>query len=149
MNESQPSSDRDRDAAGAEKYRQRRAKELLQFIEADHEQVLAETAAEPSADGDPDDAPSDDLSDGRDAADPADQLAWLLAAGTDEAFTGRVFQDFEERLAELAYRVMDVLEHGRVDAGRRQALLERIADSGRFLVELADAVETKLGGSEH
>jgi hypothetical protein len=44
---------------------------------------------------------------------------------------------------------MDVLEHGRVDAGRRQALLERIADSGRFLVELADAVETKLGGSAH
>jgi hypothetical protein len=40
---------------------------------------------------------------------------------------------------------MGVLEDGPLDAGRRQALFERIAVSGGLLVDLADAVETDLG----
>jgi hypothetical protein len=114
MNESLPSSDRDRIAA---------------------------------ADGYPDDAPSSDLSDGRDAADNADQLAWLLAAEDDDDFVSRVFQDFADRLCDVVSRIVIVLEHGRLDAGRRQALLARIADSGDILGDLADAVETDLGRS--
>ena len=117
MNESQPSSDRDRIAADAE----------------------------PSADGDPDDGPSNDLSDGRDAAGPADQAARLLAAEDAEAFLSRAFEDFEERLVELVSRIVAALEDGRLDAGRRQALRERIAVSTGHLVDLADAVETDLG----
>ena len=34
---------------------------------------------------------------------------------------------------------------GRLDAGRRRALLERIAVSREHLVDLADAVESDLG----
>jgi hypothetical protein len=104
-----------------------------------------DTATEPSADGGPDDGPSDDLSDGRDAAGNVDQLEWLLATEDDETFTSRVFQDFEERLAELSGRIVVVLKDGRLEAGRRQALLERLAGSRGFLVDLADAVETDLG----
>ena len=148
MNESQPSSDRDRIAAGAEKYRQRQAKELLEAFdawEADKEKSPSEAAAEPLADGDPDDGPRDDLSDGRDAAGPADQAARLLEAEDGEAFVSRAFEDFEERLVELVERIVAVLQDGRVDAGRRQALSERIAVSTRHLADLADAVETDLG----
>jgi hypothetical protein len=147
MNESRPSSDRDRIAAAAEQYRRRQAEELEAFYatEADEEKARAEAEDEPSADGDPDDGPSDDLSDGRDAAGPEDQVAWLLEAEDDEDFVSRVFQDFGDRLCDLMSRVVAVLESGRLDAGRRQALLERIADAGGLLVELADAAETDLG----
>jgi hypothetical protein len=147
MNESPPSYDRDRDAA-AEKYRRLQAEEHLEEFyawEADEEKARAEAADEPSADGDPDDGPRDDLSVGRDAAGPEDQVAWLLAAEDDEDFVSRVFQDFGDRLCDLMSRVVAVLESGRLDAGRRQALLERIADAGGLLVELADAAETDLG----
>jgi hypothetical protein len=99
----------------------------------------------PPADGDPDDGPSNNLSDGRDAAGPEDLVAWLLAAEDDEDFVRRVFQDFGARLDELGYRIAVVAEDGRLDAGRRQALLERIAVSGGILDDLADAVETDLG----
>jgi hypothetical protein len=102
------------------------------------------SAAEPSADGDPDNGPSNDLSDGRDAVGP-EEVAWLLAAEDDEDFVSRVFQDFGDRLCELMGRIVVVLEDRRLEAGRRQALLERIAESGGFLVDLADAVETNLG----
>jgi hypothetical protein len=81
MNASRPSSDRDRDAAGAEQYRRRQAEEPLEAlhaVEADDEEARAEAATEPSADGDPDDGPGDDLSDRRDAAGPEDQLAGLV-----------------------------------------------------------------------
>jgi GNAT superfamily N-acetyltransferase len=111
MNEFQPSSDRERNAA-----------------------------AEPSAYVGPNDGPSNDLSDGRDAAGHVDQLPWLQAA-----FFSGVFQDLEERLAELSHRIVVAVESGRLDAGRRQALLEWLADSRGFLVELADAVETRIG----
>jgi hypothetical protein len=144
MNESQPSSDRDRIAAGAEKYRQRQAEELLEAFdawEADKEKSPSEAAAEPSADGDPDDAPSNDLSDGRDAAGPADQLAWLLAAEDDAEFVRRVFQDFVARLDELACRITVVVEDGHLDAGRRRALFNRILDSSQFLIDVAGALE--------
>jgi hypothetical protein len=148
MNESQPSCDRDRIAAGAEKYRQRQAEEFLEAFdawEADKEKAQPEAPAEPSADGDPDDTPSNDLSDGRDAAGAADQLAWLLAAEDNEDFVSRVFQDFGDRLLELMCRIVVVLESGRLDAGRRQALLERIAFSGELLVDLADPGEPSSG----
>jgi hypothetical protein len=42
-------------------------------------------------------------------------------------------------------RIVAVLEDGRLEGGRRQALLERIAASGDVLVDLADAVETDFG----
>ena len=151
MNESRPSSDRDRDVADAEPYRPRRAEERLEELYAveadDDDEARAEGADEPSADGDPDDGPRDDLSDGRDAAGPADQAARLLEGEDGEAFA-RVFEDFEERLAELMGRIAVVLEDGRLDAGRRQALSERIAVSTGHLVDLADAVETDLGRCE-
>jgi hypothetical protein len=142
MNESQP--DREHNAAAAKKYRLRRVEKLpeaLHAVEADEEKARAEAAAEPSADPDPDDAPSD----GRDVAGNVDQLAWLLAAADDEDFASRVFKDFQERLNELVCRIVVVLESGHLDAGRRQALFDRIAISGGHLVELADAVETDLG----
>ena len=82
-----------------------------------------------------------------DAASPEDQLAWLLAAEDDETFVNRIFGGFGARLDELVCRIVAVLEDGRLDAGRRQTLLERIAVSGGFLMELADAVETDLGRS--
>jgi hypothetical protein len=119
MNVSQSSSDRDRNAA-----------------------------TEHSVDSAPDDALSDDLNDGCDAADNSDQLAWLLTAENNQDFVNGVFQDFEERLAEVSHRIVVVLKDGRLDAGRRQALLDRIADSRGFLVDLADAVETDLGRSK-
>ena len=147
MNESRPSSDRDRDVADAEHYRPRQAEdrlEALYAVEADEEKAQTEAAAEPSADGDPDDGPRDDLSVGRDAAGPADQAARLLEAEDGEAFA-RVFEDFEERLYELVCRIVADLQDGRLDAGRRQALCERIAVSTGHLVDLADAVETDLG----
>jgi hypothetical protein len=99
-------------------------------------------ATDPSADGDPDDALSNDMSDSRDAAN---QLAWLLAAADDEDFVSRVFEDFEDRLCELVRRIVVILVDGRLDAGRRQALLERIAVVDGHLADLADAVETDLG----
>ena len=148
MNESRPSSDRDRDVADAEHYRPRKAEdrlEALYAVEADDEEARAEAADEPSADGDPDDGPRDDLSVGRDAAGPADQDARLLAAEDAEDFVSRAFEDFEERLVELVERIVAVLQDGRLDAGRRQALSERIAVSTRHLADLADAVETDLG----
>ena len=148
MNESRPSSDRDRDVADAEPYRPRQAEERLEALyaaEADDEEAWAEAADEPSADGDPDDGPSDDLSDGRDAPGPADQAARLLAAEDAEAVVSHAFEDFEERLVELVERIVAVLQDGRLDAGRRQALSERIAVSTGHLVDLADAVETDLG----
>jgi hypothetical protein len=80
----------------------------------------------------------------RDAPGPADQLAWLLAAEDDEALVGRVFEDFEERLGELVRRIVAVLEDGRLDFGRLQALHERIAHSVEVLVGLADAVKIDL-----
>jgi hypothetical protein len=83
MNESQPSSDRDHIAAGAEKYRQRQAEEFL--------------------------------------------------------------EDFGHRLDELMGRVVAELESGRLDAGRRHALLERIAYAVGLLVDLADEVEPSSG----
>jgi hypothetical protein len=148
MNESRSSSDRDRDAADAEKYREFQAKELLEalcVVGADDEEARAEAAAEPSADGDPDDGPSDDLSVGRDAAGPADQAARLREAEDDEDFVRRVFEELGERLDELACRIVVVPEDGRLDAGRRLALLERIAVSRGLLMELEDAIETDLG----
>ena len=148
MNESRPSSDRDRDVADAEPYRPRQAEDRLEALyaaEADDEEARAEAADEPPADGDPDDGPRDDLSDGRDASGPADQAARLLAAEDGEALVSRAFEDFEERLVELVERIVAVLQDGRLDAGRRQALRERIAVSTGHLVDLADAVETDLG----
>jgi hypothetical protein len=144
MNESQPSSDRDHIAAGAEEYRQRQAEELLEAVyagEAGQEKARSEAAAEPSADGDPDDAPSDDLSDGRDTAGPADQLAWILAAEDDGDFVRRVFQDFEARLDELGCRIVVVVENGHLDAGRRRALFDRMLASSAFLTDVAGALE--------
>ena len=82
---------------------------------------------------------------GRDAPGPADQAARLLEAEDAEAFLSRAFEDFEERLVELVSRIVAVLEDGRLDAGRRQALCKRIAVSVEHLVDLADAVETDLG----
>jgi hypothetical protein len=82
---------------------------------------------------------------GRYAPGPEDQVAWLLAAADDEEFVRRVFEDFEERLGELVGRIVAVLEAVRLDAGRRQALLDRIAVSGEVLDDLADAVATDLG----
>ena len=133
VTESQPTSNRERIAAAAKTYRLRQAEKL------------PEASYAVKADTDPNDAPSNDLSDGRDAAGPADQLAWLLAATDDEDFVSRVFKDFEERLNELVCRIVVVLESGRLDANRRQALFDRIAISGGHLVDLADAVETDLG----
>ena len=52
MNESRPSSDRDRNAADAEQYRLRQAEELLEplhAVEADDEKARAEATAEPPA----------------------------------------------------------------------------------------------------
>jgi hypothetical protein len=83
-----------------------------------------------------------------DASGPADQLAWLLEAEDDEDFARRAVQDFQDRLGDLVSRIVVVLEHGRLDAGRRQALLEQIAKSVELLVDLADAVETDLGRSK-
>ena len=77
------------------------------------------------------------------AADPL--VAWILAAEDDQEFVRRVFRNFGDRLDELECRIMGVLEDGPLDAGRRQALFERIAVSGGLLVDLADAVETDLG----
>ena len=152
MNESRPSSDRDRDVADAEPYRPRQAEDRLEASYAaeadDDDEARAEGADEPSADGDPDDGPGDDLSVGRDAAGPADQAARLLEAEDAEAFLSRAFEDFEERLVELVERIVAVLQDGRLDAGRRQALCERIAVSVEHLVDLADAVETDLGRCE-
>ena len=149
MNESPPSHDRDRDVADAEQCRPRQAEERLEALYAveadDDDEARAEGADEPSADGDPDDGPRDDLSVGRDAAGPADQAARLLAAEDAEDFVSRAFEDFEERLVELVERIVAVLQDGRLDAGRRQALCERIAVSTGHLVDLADAVETDLG----
>ena len=148
MKESPPSSDRDRDVADAEPYRPRQAEERLEAFyatEADDEEARAEAADEPSADGDPDDGPTDDLSDARDAPGPEDRGSSLLAAEDNEVFVGRIFEGFSERLDELVSRIVAVLEDGRLDAGRRRALLERIAVSGGLLVDLADAVETDLG----
>ena len=134
----------DRIAAGAEKHRQRQAEEPLEAFyagEADKENARSEAAAEPSADGDPDHEPSDDLSDARDAAGPADQLAWILAAENDGDFVRRVFQDFEARLDELGCQIVVVVEHGHLDAGRRRALFNRILDSSQFLIDVAGALE--------
>jgi hypothetical protein len=114
-------------------------------MEANYEQARAEAAAEPSADGDPDDEPSNNLSDGRDAAGPEHQVARLLAAEDDEDFVRRVFEELGERLDELVCRIVVVPEDGRLDAGRRLALLERIAVSRGLLMELEDAIETDLG----
>ena len=112
MNEFQPSSDRDRNAA-----------------------------TEPSADGGPDDGPSNDLSDGHDAAGHADQLAWLLAAEDDADFVRRVFQDFVARLDELGCQIVVVVENGHLDARRRRALFDRILASSKFLTDVANALE--------
>ena len=140
MKESQP----DRIAAGAEKYRQRQAKELLEAFyagEADKENARSEAAAEPSADGDPDHEPSDDLSDARDGAGPTDQLAWILAADDDQEFVRRVFQDLVARLDELGCRIAVFVEDGHLDADRRRALFDRILDSNEFLMAVASALE--------
>jgi hypothetical protein len=148
MNESRSSSDRDRNAADAEKYRLLQAKELLEaliIVEADDEKARAEAAAEPSADGDPDEGPSDDLSDGRAAAGPEHQVARLLEARDDGLFASHVFQDFGVRLDEFVRRIEIVLKNPRLDAGRRRALYERIAVSAGRLAKLADAVETDRG----
>jgi hypothetical protein len=72
-------------------------------------------------------------------------LAWILAAEDDEEFVRRVFEGFGWSLDELEARITVVVEDGRLDAGRRQALLERIAVTVALLVELADAVETDPG----
>jgi hypothetical protein len=85
---------------------------------------------------------------GRDAASPADQAGRLLGAEDGEAVVSRAFEDFEERLVELVERIVAVLQDGRLDAGRRQALSERIAVSTGHLADLADAVETDLGRCE-
>jgi hypothetical protein len=45
-------------------------------------------------------------------------------------------------------RIVVALEDGRLDAGRRQALLERIAVSGGLLMEFADAIATDRGRCE-
>ena len=108
-NESRPSSDRDRVAVVAERYRLRLADEL-------------------------------DV-----ASCPADRAAWLLAAEDDEDFVRRVFMDFEERLDELGYRIVVVVEDDRLEAGRRQALYEEIVASGELLLDLAYVVKTDGG----
>jgi hypothetical protein len=77
------------------------------------------------------------------AADPVG--AWILAAENDEEFVRLVCEGFEWQLDELETRIAGVMEIGRLEAGRRQALLERIAATVALLVELADAVETDLG----
>jgi hypothetical protein len=144
MNESQSSSDGDGIAAGAEEYGQCQAEEFLEAFyawEADQEKARSEAAAEPSADGDPNDAPSNDLSDRRDATGPADQLARLLAAEDDQDFVRRVFQDFEARLDELGCRIVVVVDDGHLDAGLRRALFNRILDSSQFLIDVAGALE--------
>jgi hypothetical protein len=82
---------------------------------------------------------------GRDAPGPEDQVARPLGAEDGEDLVRLAFEDFEERLAELVDRIVAVLEDGRLDAGRRQAMLERIAASGEVLDDLADAVATDLG----
>jgi hypothetical protein len=82
---------------------------------------------------------------GGDAPGPADQPARLVEAEDDGGFVDFIFQDYDDQLAELVGRIVAVLEDGRLDGGRRQALLERIAASGDVLVDLADAVETDLG----
>jgi hypothetical protein len=148
MNEFPPSYDRDHDAADGEKYRLRQAEDRVEEFyawEADEEKARSEAATELSADGDPDDGPSNDLSDGCDAQGPEDQAARPLEAEDAETFLSRAFEEFEERLVELVSRIVVALENGRLDAGRRQAVCERIAVSGGHLVELADAVETDLG----
>jgi hypothetical protein len=148
MNESKRLSDRDRIEADAEKCREHQAKELLEAFcavnaddektPADYEQARAEAAAEPSADGNSDDAPSNDMSDGCDAAD---QLAWFLAAEDDADFVRRVFQDFGARLNELVDRIAVVVNDGHLDAGQRRALFDRILDSSNYLVDVAGALE--------
>ena len=58
-----PPSDRDRIAADAEEYRLLQAEEVLEAfyaVGADDEKARAEAAAGPSADGGPDDGPSND-----------------------------------------------------------------------------------------
>ena len=149
MNESQPSSDRDRNNAAAKKYPLRQAEEPLEAlyaVEADDEKARAEATAEPPADGDPDDGLSNDLSDGRDAASPEDLVAWVLAAEDYEDFVRRVFQDFGARLDKLGYRIAVVVEDGRLDAGQCKALSDRIAVSGEQLLNLAYAVKNYRGG---
>jgi hypothetical protein len=144
MNESPPSYDRDRDAADSEKHRLRQAVERLEESydwETAKEKARAEAADEPSADGDPDDGPTSDLSDGRDAAGAADQLAWILAAENDGDFVRRVFQDFEARLDELGCRIVVVVDDGHLDTGRRRALFNRILASSQFLIDVAGALE--------
>jgi hypothetical protein len=71
--------------------------------------------------------------------------AWILAAEDDEEFVDRVFEGFQWPLDELDCRISVVLEAGRLDEGRRQALLERIAVTVTLLEGLADAVKTDLG----
>jgi hypothetical protein len=114
MSESRPSSDRDRVAAAAERYRLRLAEEL--------------------------DDPSD-------AVGPAGRAAFSMAPEDDEDFVHGVFMDFEERLDELGYRIAVIVEYGRLEAGRRQALYEEIAASGELLLDLAYAVKTDGGRS--
>ena len=80
------------------------------------------------------------------AADPL--VAWILAAEDDQEFVRRVFRNFGDRLDELECRIMGVLEDGPLDAGRRQALFERIAVSGGLLMEFADAIATDRGRCE-
>jgi hypothetical protein len=148
MNESQRLSDRDRIDADAEKYQEHQAKELLEAFYAvndddaktrtDYEQARGEAAAESSTDGNSDNAPSNDMSDGCTAAD---QLAWFLAAEDDADFVRRVFQDFEARLNELVGRIAVVVEDGHLDAGWRRALFNRILDSSQFLIDVAGALE--------
>jgi hypothetical protein len=79
------------------------------------------------------------------ATDP--MLAWFLAAEDDQDFVHRFFPNYEAWLDELDARITTVLEDGRLDAGRRQALCDRIAILIGRLVELADAVEP-LSGNE-
>ena len=83
-----------------------------------------------------------------DASGAADQLAWFLEAEDDEHFARRIVQDLEDRLCDLVSRIVAVVEHGRLDAGKRQALLGQIAKSVENLVDLADAVETDFGRSK-
>jgi hypothetical protein len=89
--------------------------------------------------------PGDGGGTGGDAPGPADRPARLVEAEDDGVFVDAIFQDHDEQFAELVSRIAAVLEDGRLEGGRRQALLERIAASGDVLVDLADAVETDFG----
>ena len=139
MNESRPSSFRDRVAAYAEKYRPLQPRELLEALD---EQARAGAAAEPPADRNPGDGPSNGPSNW---PERADEIGWLWAAADDEDLLRRVFQDFGERLDELMWRIFVVLEDDLLHSGRRRDLLQRISVVGEFLVEQVHAGEADLG----